>query len=578
MKKRKLLLLTAAILCLLMALTACGKEDPSGDSILDFFAPDVEPETLLSEVTHIDGKVVAYDEEHNLIAIEGQWSSDPEMKSIYVYNFSNGDIEQEYCYSTSAYSDDGTYRYSIELDYPMFCVTRTTYGTDSDQNPTETYEYTYFRLTENNDATSVASYIKEEDNRGFSVETVNGLYVCEVNGKVYWINSDLKVLREFNTISTEGYYLPEFYAEYKGYLYTHEFDMVSRRIQIFNKEGVCQVLYSHPNNAGLARVFVLNDGNVFIQEKLIVEDGEEYDLRQLSGGENGAEYVKLKVVSKILNFKTGEVTELDLDFQVDYLRSAYDMKSESYGETMIAETRNNVASITRFANGSLASVSSTVILDNEMNIEYTMPNVGINTKYTYIFENGNYIIGESLAGEDRFYLYDEYGKQLTTLPESFHPEGGVFGNYIVAGSVIYDYSMNKLYDLETSSVALNYNGDIQYLFTLGDKLAVVFYDRLIDSNVYYALDVEKKDLYALAPGNADDFWTYGDEDSAFFYFVYDEENKNETLYSLDGTALLRVQDAEWGECIEMNGIVILKAYVDGEDICYIVGEKEVEEG
>ena len=56
------------------------------------------------------------------------------------------------------------------------------------------------------------------------------------------------------------------------------------------------------------------------------------------------------------------------------------------------------------------------------------------------------------------------------------------------------------------------------------------------------------------------------------YFVYDEENDTETLYSLDGNALLRVQSADWYEFYEMNGMAFLQILTDdGDYICYLIG-------
>lgn len=580
MKKRKLLLLTAAVLCLLMALTACGKEDSSGNGILDYFAPVVESDTILEAVDDIKGKVIGYDAEHNLVAIEKSGdNSSSNYLSVYIYDFSDG-LTDDYLGSFGYYKPDGNTVTEVTFDYPLFRVktTETTYN--SDNEPKTEVDYGYYRLN-GYGIESVVTGVDEEDNYkvDFDVKQINGLYVCELNGKVYWINSDLKILRTFSKDITDGYRLPEFYAEYKGYLYTHEFDMVSRRVQVFNKEGVCQVMYTHPNNAGVANVFLLNDGNLFIEEWLLVEDGGAFDILYPFADETGEGivYKKIEIASKILNFKTGEVTELDLDFSVTALESAYSRENgeaDSSFQFALAEERNNQAMICRFSNGSMAAIPAYVVLDNEMNIEYTFKNEMTDGQYfVQLYPSGYYAVGVPTAGEMSFAIFDKYGNKLTDIGMLGDME--LIGDYLLLSSGLYDLSMKKIYDFENSFIATNYSGRISERLSFADRLCIRVTDPLTDDDAYYVFDESKKDFFLVATGENE---RVDHIEDGLYYTVYDEEDKHYTLYSMDGTALLRTQDTM--EITVLDGMLIVESTANGESVCYIVAEtvKDEQEG
>ena len=581
MKKRKLLFLTAALLCLLMVFTACGKKESSGDNILDFFAPVPEKDTLLSSVSDIDGRVVAYDEKHNLVAIERGYdgSSDPDDVITYVYDLSDGFDDD--LFSTGSYGGTQSSTVEVEFDYPIIRTVRKT-ETSGSSGTGYRYTYSYYRIQSSGETETIVSGLSDSDGgSNYSVRKINNLYVCRVDGKVYWIDSGLNVLRQFNADVTGDYSLPmEFFAEYKGYLYMHEFSELSRQVQIFNKEGVCQVQYTHSNDAGLAYVYMLNDGNLFVEEWVLVEDGKPYDLLYPMQDQSGdIAYKKVEIVSKLLNFKTGEVTELDLNFTVGALESAYlgyDDENSVF-PFCISEKRENQAYIRYFSNGTLAAQPCYVVLDNSMNVEYTFKNDLIDAGYAGTWMNGElvmvallpdgrYMVGAMVGSTGRqeiiSYLYDKYGKVIFQLPQL---DGQMIGDLVVLPNGIYTITMKKVYDFEKSFIAKEFNGSISEILSFNGRICLKLQDPLTDSYKYYTYDEDKRDFDLIAAGEDEVIDVI---QTGFYYTVVNEEDDHYTLYSMNGKALLRTQGSM--TITELDGMLIVQAYVDGKPVCYCV--------
>ncbi len=566
MKKRKLLLLLAAVVCMLTLLTACGKEATS-KSVLDYFAPSVGEDVILSDVKDMNGKIVSVDEENGLVAVEVK---NAESTNLRVYDLNrtekreNGKEMPIRVYETTSQSN---VTLSVEFSYPLFTIVRemTQYDSSLDQDVT-TYRYDVcFYTAHSGYANTMESGMESND---VSVTEESGLYVCKVKDRVFWTDRDGRILREFFADVANDYSVPAFTAEYKGYLYLHEWSMVSRRLQIFNKEGICQVMYSHPQNAILASVYPLNDGNVFVEEWLLLENAEKFDVLHLIPGENGSTYEKIDIVSKIVNFKTGEVTELDLNFSVQALESAYGIETDQCKGDLpfaLSPKRNNGAVIRYFADTSFGTRFDLVVLDNEMNIVYTYaPKIDGDAPSYEMLPDGRVIVDAVIGVEDVQYLLDDKGNLLCRLPVGFC---GVYGDYILAIDGVYDLSMKKVFDFEGSFIATEFGGEYEEAISFAGNLCLKLHSKLTDKDVYYVFDGSA--FAPLAAGENEKLETIYE---GLAYVVHNEEDKHYTLYAMDGTALLRTQGSMKvtviGEMLLVESTVNGKP--DGDPINYIV--------
>lgn len=569
MKKRKLFFLLTAIACLAMPLGACEDEQASQQEtqtyeLTKYLAAEDEQKSY-SKVSKIDGEVESYDYEHNLAVVRTkELESDNVVKErVKVYDLVSGETVYEDYVSNSLSEAYPHKALTVTLEYPIICVTEetTTYSTTSGYD--YDYEYSYYRAKKNSG--SLKSYLDEPAG---SVQKSGNLYSIEIDGTLYWLNEDAEIVRKMDetVASTYDIEFDFFKGAYNDYLYAWEFGEMYRRIQVFNTEGVCCAQYAFANNAvpmsslfGGEVAYILNNGNVFTQEVLLLEaDATEYDFTMLGN--------KYDVSSKIIDYKTGAVKEVDLNFLVVNFESAHTPAYTSEGDDAfafaLAEGKQNQARIMHFANGGLAQEGKYVVLDNELNVEYAFKNVD---KVVEVNEaTADYYKADAVVGNQEVErLYDYDGNVICTLPYNIK---ALAGNLILTDTAIYDMQMNLVYDLETSKFASNYGEDLTWFVDDGRIYLTVDNYLTGATEEAYVFDAATKDFTAVADGLDTELQTSLPDG---LYGVRDNEKGTVSVYNAEGTLLLKMT-TDYVDVEVCEDVAFVTTTVDGNAVCYVI--------
>ncbi len=579
MKKRKLLCLLTAVLAFAMPFGACEDEKAEVEQATEhefwqYFVME-EDAKAYSDVYKIEGVSHDYDEKHNLLVVETNDLNNQNVVTTQytVYDLSQGEAGKSiFTRSVSnLYNVQYEKSLAVNLHYPLIEVEEKYYVSDATMDDpddrVQECKYSYYLIGADNYKTLVENV--EADYSPLSMRTVNNLYVCEIDEKVYWINQDVEVLRTLNKLVIDSSYdqIPlDFDAEYKDYLYSWSKDLenpLTRTIQVFNKEGVCSMQYSYPNVAMLdtPTVAVLNNGNIFVQMQTVVEeDAADYDYKWMG--------MKIDLVSQIIDYKTGKVTDLDLNFIVNELESQYAGREYSDFALQLKEGKQNQANITYYNESGIANRTKYVVLDNEMKVEYTVKNNALDTTDNHDFEmiNKDYYVADTVVnGIEGEYLFNLGGNVMSKVPEN---TVGITSKYIVTTHAIYDLRMNLVFDVETSMFGSN-RGDTYYCEVLGDKIFMYATNYLTgDNEEAYVFDSEKKEPVLLF----DNIKTYIEvDDDSKVYYVWDQVNETCALYTPEDKLLLKCQgDIDYIDTDEFEDVLVVEIEEFGKEVIYVL--------
>ncbi len=454
MKKHKLLFLFVVVsLCVSMLLTGC--DSPSVDDP----TPDETPEApnlpdLLSYFV-IDPTDNEYYVENKLFtnaeAIEGDimWVKTPDGTELMatvnedVDHFNNDVIKvklyrdsvvlfefPEVSYSLSEnvekdvnlYFENGILVFEVEsLDYDTYEITytRSYYQYSETAAPTKLY-----------DGTDVVEY-----------KVIGNLTVVVGTEVVRWYGSSSQTVFEMSTdfYNENGF---NYGYEYDGYLYFEGYDC----LYIYDKDGMCVVEYKSPANSRWHCFEFLNNGNVVIQEDLVVLDtSAEADFNYIYDGGS-----RVKTVTYILDYKTGALTDktASVNFWISDFESAYD--AEKYGTDFsfeLVEGKQNQAVITRFDKDGDDDNSQYVVIDNDLNVEFvfpiTEPNLDIDSLAYGAYAISDKYIVASLFGQYSSvkHVFDYYGNVVKRAPLINY----ISDKYIVCDDAVYDLDFNLIY-------------------------------------------------------------------------------------------------------------------------------------
>lgn len=567
MKKRKLFFLLTAIACLAMPLTACEDEETSQPEtqtyeLTNYLAAETDKNSY-SKVSKIDGNVVRHDAEHNLAVVEtNELESDNVVKTRFkVYDLVSGEtVYEDYVSNSLTHGDSYTVRaMEVELDYPIIRVKETSTSYSATSDPSENVDYSYYRAKKNSGA--LKTYLDEP--AGAVVKSGN-LYSIEIDGTMYWLNQDAEIVRKIDKTVAGTYNVSFnfFKGEYNDYLYAWEFGTMYRRIQVFNTEGICCAQYAFANNAvamnelfGGDVAYILNNGNVFTQEVLLLEaDAAEYDFTMLGN--------KYDVSSKIIDYKTGAVKEADVNFLVVNFEAAFARSENSPFAFALAEGKQNQAQIIYFANGGLAQEGKYVVLDNEMNVEYALKNVD---KAVDVNEaTADYYTADALVGVqevERVYDYD--GNVICTLPCNTK---AIVGDLVLTDTAIYDLQMNVVYDLEASKFAGDYGDNLTWFEDDGRIYLTVGNYVTGATKEAYVFDTATKEFTAVADGVDTELQTSLPDG---LYGVRDSEKGTIAIFNAAGEMLLKMT-ADYVNVTVCEDVAFVETTVDGNAVCYVI--------
>ena len=349
----------------------------------------------------------------------------------------------------------------------------------------------------------------------------------------------METVRTVEAIAANGYVVDEFNAEYQGYIYAWD----NFGIQIFNRSGMCCAEYKAEKDTNLA-FYVLDNGNVLIQGSKIVDEFTPCDYVIFG--------IRVDVTNYIMTFTDGTMKEIELDFIVEDLENAYDEDCDMPFE--LAAGRNNQAVIYKISAEKVAIDPEYVVLDNELNIEYTLktPTAGVDIYSAYALNANYYVATVYVGGAERSYIFDLDGNVVS----AYANDEGVNTKYIITNNAIYDYNMNLVYDYAANGYGL------EGFDTASDNVFL--------SKFNYETGATETWLFnskATAPVLLTD-----EIDTEFFgaaYGIYaTRENEVANIYAADGTLLL-VTNVGFGDW-SFNGMVVVDTEFEGKDIIYVL--------
>ena len=474
MKTQKIFLL-AVMLMLALALVACG---PASYEAEEYFV--FEDEAVYTTVKDFDGEPISYNADYNVIALatERRTSLGEISRRIAVYDLTTEKVVYEY---SSNLVDGIGATASVNLDkYPVVTLSyQYRNGTDDYDRPLYETRYSYYLLDEHGGYQQI-EWGLEYDN--IKVDEVGNMFVVRTEEKIWWVNKDLKVVRTAPAPVSDSYvggnleYYFGFKAEYENYLYAWEFKQESQMIVVYNPNGVASAKYTFTPGTAYTdgtslidpTICVLENGCVLVQECVIVSDGGEYDFEYLD--------TKFKLVTSVMNYKTGEIKKLDCNFVIKSLESAYSRpQKESLSDFPFGvKAGTNQAYIVRFGNGRLAMTTEYVVLSNALEVKYTLPNKYLAKQSTYntikdVNENG-YYANATINGVSGVHFFNFDGELVYTQPTNFVD---ATDSLYFTNNGIYSFDGKLLYDIAASEFAGNKSFKVE---TLGDKVIIKKYN------------------------------------------------------------------------------------------------------
>lgn len=472
MKKGSLCLLLTLILCLSVIFISCDKNtDPEETSETSSVSESsetqatVEAETEPPVVEHemhdylsyvdedapvyttaeqLEGEYVDYDDDHNLAVMK------EEDVDVYnnlvvkykVYDLVSGDVIFEKEHSSPYYNNQipeyGTQTtMSVDILYPVIRVTITNTAQYSDGTKT-TYDISYYAAKKDGELIHQTT----DNSLQVKIDMGDNLYALTLGDEVFWLDKNIDVIRTAEKIVTnDDYDFQGFNAEYQGYLYSWSPD----RLQIFNRAGLCTIDYTVDDDSSI-EAFLLNDGNVLLQKFTVTDIYSSYDF--IFRG------YRFDLTTYIVNSVTGKMNEIELDFFVMDLKSAYSEEAFVTGRVFtLTPGRDNKAIIFRIANGSIAKDPTYAVLDNGMNIEYTLKNDTPVILYDIDLPAAThnlYVATVMSGGVECYQVFDLDGNYVC----SYNSAEAITDKFVVTEDKIYDHKMNVVYDLNANNYSL----------------------------------------------------------------------------------------------------------------------------
>ncbi len=579
MKKGKLLILLVAVLSLTVLFIACDQTQPEAPSetgtqgetvesteegtiaeifdeqetakheIHNYFDLVVEEDELpFEQISRLDGEIVSVDSEHNLAVISTKDLDNDNMvhETVTVYDLLTGEaiLTKSVSNAYMAKEDDKTVL-DVSIEYPVIRVCYTSCEEDGGYYD-YSYEVSYYQAKKDGEC------IHTTTDNSFSYSYFdNGLVCFEMGDRVVWIDGDMDVIRTVESVVANGYDVNGFNSEYKGYLYSWN----EEELLIFNRSGVVSGKYLAGNDSTIS-VNVLNNGNALIQEftEVGIYDSCDFVLE-------GVRYV---MKSSIMNFITGELTEIDLDMVVSEVVTRYEQESNEENSLVLINDSENYGYVYKVANGKISVRAELCVLDNELNVIFTLKNdtVGVcleagitpmnDSLYTAVVLSGKVAHAEifDLDGNSISHFFSALG--LTSSVNAT-----VTDKYIVTEETIYDYRLNPLYSIvDNGYVYLGVENDNIYLQKRNFETGAV---------EIYVITPESSAPELFVDGVDYKFYDVGEG----YYVLLDIENEVYRLYNTEGVELLVSHEYLYVSDASDDGLLVATTF-GGEDVVYVI--------
>ena len=482
---KKVISLTALILCVAMVLASCSFSDMSFKKFykdLEYKAPNQFTES--NQIATIDG--LKYQE----------------RSSQHLLLFTTKDAENYKIYN--AKTDDIVLTLKTEnTRVDFFTVFETPFIKATETKTTDDTTTTYVRLY-----TAKGALITEAKNpTNTSITTTSDFF--KFNGSFYRVNKD-------GSATACSYYLaslPEITWKTENYYYAH----TSNHVSVYDRDLNCIFYWEFPsaNITGMG-IYLLEEGILLAQGvEILPDDANKYDYAS-----SGTKY---NIVSFILNAEKDKEAEVDLDYRVNY---AYSMDCiYNYQETeanSLPKSVTNYSSVKFINDHRLDSRATEVVIKKNGDTitlapEFdSLPDIAAKDRWIYTRDNGEQ------------YLINEKGDiigNITGVSSSDRNE-----NFIKIGEKILDYNLNLVYDAKTNGKKI-----IRVLQT-----SIILADESPDSqgNTNYYLFKADNTFSKI-----DDY----DQAGYMYYLTFDSESETGAIYAENGKLLLALstEDAEF---------------------------------
>jgi hypothetical protein len=572
MKKGKLLILLLAALSIILVLAACDKTDTlaettvgtaagSGTETVSETAEEVSTETeppkheaheyfvigdaeeapVWDEISEIDGELYGVDHENNLLAVRTEKIDTKNYvnQTISVYDLLSGEIifTTDVSYPENPRQDE-VVELDVTIDYPIIRVSQKSYSEDGSAK----YDVEYYFAKKDSECikiTDKSEYARQDYD--------NGLVCFTMGDESVWIDKNLDVVRRVSAIATDGLAPEQFDCEYMGYLYS----WTDTAVQIFNRDGVCSATYNI-THGGFINVHVLDSGNVLVQDIELVDAYTPCDIIV-----DGDRYT---VKSYVMKYLDGEMEEIELDFLVDDLATAYGGASDGF-PFELAAGHDNQAYIYRFANGNVSPFAEYAVMSNDLEIEYVVKNGmhGIMYDSAYAVDSHHYVAYAPLANSEQAYLFDLDGNAIPIASTHYFE---VTPKYIVTATGIFDHKLNKLFDFESEGFDWGYFGvDAAY-----DKVYIAKYNAVTGAIEEYLFDRETNQAVMVADGIKQSLFGKGIGDG--YHVIIDLDTDKYSFINSDGTTVF----VTYREPIilECNGLLLAATEFEGKTVIYVI--------
>jgi hypothetical protein len=297
---------------------------------------------------------------------------------------------------------------------------------------------------------------------------------------------------------------------------------------------------------------VLDSGNVLIQDIELVDAYTPCDIIV-----DGDRYT---VKSYVMKYLDGEMEEIELDFLVDDLATAYGGASDSF-PFELASGHENQAYIYRFANGNVSPFAEYAVMSNDLEIEYVVKNGmhGIMYDSAYAVDSHHYVAYAPLANSEQAYLFDLDGNAIPIASTHYFE---VTPKYIVTATGIFDHKLNKLFDFESEGFDWGYFG----VDTAYDKVYIAKYNAVTGAIEEYLFDRETNQAVMVADGIKQSLFGKGIGDG--YHVIIDLDTDKYSFINSDGTTVF----VTYREPIilECNGLLLAATEFEGKTVIYVI--------
>ena len=267
---------------------------------------------------------------------------------------------------------------------------------------------------------AIASYYSEDGSYPL-VDTLNGF---SFNGTEYYVRDGMVIYEGVNPLESE------YFNASVEYLGNHYYIEDGEAVFVFDSMGKTLYEFHRPSYAESTYIYVLGNGNVFIQYIYETIEGEDYDYIR-----NG---IRHKIVSILANLSKGTVTEPVVDFIVSRMENAFTDEDFALHYT---ERVNNVAQVIEITNNRIdenATARYIILSDNLIEL-FSMQNV-INGALDIIRISYDRNLVKTAAGSLLV-------KGDCTVVGQLNNYRAITEKFIVTSGKIYDHDLNTVLDL-----------------------------------------------------------------------------------------------------------------------------------